>query len=365
MIKIFLQIIKWVATILIGLSLLILIAMLVYKTYLKYSTKIETLNGISSLEKITLGGLEQWIFIRSEDKKNPVLIFLHGGPGSPMGGMSSSRKYDAELIKHFTVVHWDQRGAGKSYCSDIPIDSMTHERLVEDCNELIDYVRNKFDTPKVFIVGHSAGSVIGLKTVHKYPWKIHAYVGVAQIIDEYEKQRIAYKFVVKEAVKFGDVNIQNEIITIGPPPYDKHEKDLEKAKYIVQYGGFIRDNPIKQIGLAMLAFLTTPEYSLLEGIRTFGNEGLDFTMDAMWEEIKNINLTNEIQSINVPTYFFVGKYDMITPAVLVEKFYKNLDALKGKHFIVFEHSAHVPMLEEKEKYEDLLINLVLKESLPN
>jgi len=294
--------------------------------------------------------------------RNTILIFLHGGPSAPMGGMSSSRKFDAELIKHFTVVHWDQRGAGKSYNRDIPIDSMTHHRLVEDCNELIDYVRNKFDTEKVFIVGHSAGTVIGIKTAHKYPEKIHAYVGVAQVINEYEKQKISYNFIVQEAEKSGDVKIQNAITVIGPPPYDTPEKDMEKARYIVRYGGFIHDNPVKQIGVAMLNFLTSPEYSLSEGMRTFRNKGLEFTMDAMWEEIRNINLTKEIQSIKVPIYFFEGKYDMITPTVLVENFYNNLDAEKGKKLIIFENSAHVPMLEEKEKYEGLLINVVLKES---
>lgn len=81
----------------------------------------------------------------------------------------------------------------------------------------------------------------------------------------------------------------------------------------------------------------------------------------MWEEIKNIDFSKEIQSIQVPVYFFQGKYDMIKPTVLVEEFYNQLDAEKGKEFIVLENSAHVPMLEEKERYEDLLINVVLKE----
>jgi pimeloyl-ACP methyl ester carboxylesterase len=119
-----------------GFFLFLYIGLLLYKNYLRYSTRIETSNGISSLEEITLGDLKQWIFIRSIDQNNPILLFLHGGPGAPLLGMSSSRKYDAELINHFTVVHWDQRGAGKSFNRDIPSDSMTLDRFVEDCNEL-------------------------------------------------------------------------------------------------------------------------------------------------------------------------------------------------------------------------------------
>ena len=138
---------------------------------------------------------------------------------------------------------------------------------------------------------------------------------------------------------------------------------MEKAKYIIQYGGFIRDNAIKQLAVVMMGFLTSPEYTLSEGINTLFNKGLYFTMNAMWEEIRNIDLSKEIKTIQVPIYFFQSKYDMIKPTVLVEEFYIQLAAEKGKEFIVFENSAHVPMLEEKEKYEDLLINVVLEENM--
>jgi len=358
----FLNIIKWVAYILVGFLLLAFISLLLYRTYLKNSTKIETSNGISSLKKIILGGLRQWIFIRGTNQNNPVLLFLHGGPGAPLMGMSSSRKFDVKLIKHFTVVHWDQRGAGKSYNNDIPINSMTFDRLVEDCNELIDFIRDRFDTQKVFIVGHSGGSVIGIKAAYKYPEKIHAYVGVGQIINDQEAQNIKYNFIVEEAEKSGNVNMQNVIKTIGFPPYDIPEKLNKIEKYIFQFGGIIHDNAVKKIGSLQLSFLTSPEYSLSEGFATLLNKGYKFTTIAMWDEIKNINITKEIQSIKVPIYFFEGKYDMATPTVLVEHFYNNIDAEKGKKLIIFENSAHILMLEEKEKYEDLLINLVLKKT---
>jgi len=314
------------------------------------------------LEEITLGHLKQWIFIRGTDQSNPVLLFLHGGPGAPLLGMSSSRKYDAELIKHFTVVHWDQRGAGKSFSSDIPVDSITLDRFVEDCNELIDYLRNRFHTQKVFIVAHSAGTVIGIKTAYKYPEKIHAYVGVAQIINEYEQQKVSYDFIVEEAEKSGDVGRQNAIKAIGPPPYESPKKILETEGHIGHYGGFFHGKSINMV-IFMLNFLTSPEYSISEGIRTLRNKGFHFTMNAMWEEMKTVNLTKEIQSSKVPIYFFEGKYDMTAPTVLVEKFYDNLDAEKGKKLVIFENSAHFPMIEEKERYQELLINVVLKDSL--
>ncbi|MHA2029695.1 MAG: alpha/beta fold hydrolase [Candidatus Kariarchaeaceae archaeon] len=349
-----------------GFLLTLFLGLLLYRLFLRYSTKIETSNGISSLEEITLGSVKQWIFIRGTDQNNPLLLFLHGGPGVPLLGISSSRKNDKKLIEHFTVVHWDQRGAGKSYYRDIPTHSMTYDRFVEDCNELINYLRNRFSTPKVFIVAHSGGTVIGMKTVYKYPEKVYAYVGVGQSIDGYDEQKAAYDFVLEQAEKTGDLSRYNVIKAIGPPPYDSPKKYLKQAGHIGHYGGFLADSSFKQylkMGILMIYFITSPEYSLSEGFRTILNKGFDFTMNAIWEEYKNINLTKEIQSIKVPIYFFEGKYDMTTPTVLVEKFYDNLNAEKGKYLVIFENSGHLPMIEEKERYEKLLINTVLKDTL--
>ncbi len=351
-----------------GCLLFLFLGLLLLRIYLRYSTKIKTSNGISSLEEITLGDLKQWIFIRGTNQNNPVLVFLHGGPGVPLLGMASSRKYDKELIKYFTVVHWDQRGAGKSFNKDIPAHSMTYNRFVEDCNELIEYLCKRFDTSKVFIVAHSGGTVIGLKTVHRYPEKIHAYVGVSQSIDGYDEQKVAYDFLLEQAEKTGDLKRYTAIKAIGPPPYNSPKKYLKQAGHIGHYGGFLADSSIKQylkMGILMIYFIISPEYSLLEGFRTFLNKGFNFTMNAIWEEYKNINLTKEIQSIKVPVYFFEGKCDMTTPVVLVEKFYDNLNAEKGKNLIIFENSGHLPMIEEKGKYEELLINVVLKKSQNN
>jgi pimeloyl-ACP methyl ester carboxylesterase len=351
-----------------GFLLLLFIGLLLYKIYLKNSTKIKTTNSISSLEKITLGDLKQWIFIRGTDQKNKVLLFLHGGPGAPLLGMSSSRTFDSELIKHFTVVHWDQRGAGKSYSKNIPQESMTLDRFVEDCNELIDYLRMRFHTQKVFVVAHSSGTVIGMKIASKYPEKIHAYVGISQIINDYEQQKVSYDFIIEEAKKSGDVKRLTAIKSIGPPPYESNKKIIEKENHIGHYGGFLQNTSINQkikLTIFVLSFLTSPEYSFSEGFKTLINKGYEFTMNTMWDEIKNVNFTNEIKSIKVPIYFFEGKSDMTTPMVLVKKFYDNLDAEKGKKIIIFENSAHFPPIEEKQRYQKLLISIVLKDCLNN
>jgi pimeloyl-ACP methyl ester carboxylesterase len=116
------------------------------------------------------------------------------------------------------------------------------------------------------------------------------------------------------------------------------------------------------MGVLVLSYLTSPEYSLLEGLRTIRGKGLDFSLHAMWEEITAIDFEKEIEAVDVPVYFFVGKFDVVSPTVQVEHFYKGLEAKKGKKLVVFEHSAHCPMLEENEKYQDQLVDIALKES---
>jgi pimeloyl-ACP methyl ester carboxylesterase len=346
---------------LVGFLLLLFIGLVLYRYYRKYSTRITAPNGISSLEEIELGGIKQWIFIRGMNRNNPVLLFLHGGPGEPAMGMSSARKQDAKLIRHFTVVHWDQRGAGKSFNEDIPTTSMTFDRLVEDCTELVDHLRTRFNTQKVLIVAHSGGTVIGLKTVHRYPEKVHAYVGISQIVNDYEQQRISYEFVVEKADKAGDKKTRLAIEAIGLPPYDVPKKEHEKAGHIGKYGGLVYKNTIRRMLGIMLNYLTSPEYSLSEAFGTMRGTGLHFTQNALWKEITSIDFTKEIQSLEVPIYFFIGKYDMITPSILVENFYDNLNAEKGKTLVTFENSAHFLMVEEKEKYQNFLIDTILKE----
>jgi pimeloyl-ACP methyl ester carboxylesterase len=239
---------------------------------------------------------------------------------------------------------------------------MTFNRLVEDCNELIDFVRNKFGTQKVYIVGHSGGSVIGIKTAFKYPGKIHAYVGVGQIINDYEQQKLSFKYILEKAQLSQNKNKQRAIEVLGPPPYDSPEKLNKKDRYIFQYGGVMHDNSAAKMLANMLSFLTSPEYSLSEGYSTFVNKGFNFTTVAMWDEMRNINITEEIKSIQVPIFFIEGKYDMATPTILVEKYYDSLDAERGKKLMLFEKSAHLPMIEEKEKYENFLVRELLIES---
>ena len=355
-----LQILMWWVFLLVGLVPLVFFGLQAYKIILRTTTRIASPNGISSLEPIDLGGQRQWIFIRGEDRNNPILIFLHGGPGAPLFGISSARTLYAELIKHFTVVHWDQRGSGKSYNRAMPAELLTFDRLVEDCNELIDSMRDRFKARKVIVLGHSWGSVIGIKTVYRYPEKIFAYVGVGQIISNYEKLAISYDFVVDAAEKAGDTKRLTALQEIGPPHFNSVDELQALNENIAHFGGVFRKMGFEQM-TAMMGFLTSPEYSLTESMNAIRLKGMDFTLNALWDELEDIDVAEEIRSIEIPVYFLHGKFDMANPTGIVVDLYNSLEHRENIHLIMFEDSAHLPMIEEREKYQELLVSIASEE----
>ena len=146
-------------------------------------------DSITSLEKITLGGIKQTILIRGHDTKSPILLFLHGGPGFPE--MDIAYKFQRKLEEHFIVVNWDQRGAGKSFSKKIPRESMTIEQFISDAHELIRFLRERFDKEKIYLVGHSWGTTLGLLLTQRYPELFFAYVGIGQVVNALESEQIS------------------------------------------------------------------------------------------------------------------------------------------------------------------------------
>jgi len=137
------------------------------------------INSIAIMDEVVLNGATQSLLIRGENRDNPLLLFLHGGPGNPASVFSHS--YQREMEKYFTVVQWDQRGSGKSYGS-IPAESMTKDQFLADTHALIVLLLKRYDKQKLYLIGHSWGSFLGITTAYKYPELIHAYVGTGQMV---------------------------------------------------------------------------------------------------------------------------------------------------------------------------------------
>ena len=156
---------------------------------------------VGTLEKMRIGEADQWIFVRSDDVTNPIVLYVHGGPGASQ--LTSNRRHTRELEKHFTVVDWDQRGAGKSYGAIKDVARMTIDQFVEDTRELTVYLLNRFHQERLVLVGHSWGSVIGALTAAKYPDLFHCYVGIGQAARMEEAEEASYQWTLEQARKHG------------------------------------------------------------------------------------------------------------------------------------------------------------------
>jgi pimeloyl-ACP methyl ester carboxylesterase len=334
-----------------GLKFVLLLSLVMISSCAARTPAIKSPNSIAVLEKVTLGGVEQWILIRGYDKSNPVLLFVHGGPGS--AEMPIEHIFGGELEKHFVVVQWDQRGAGKSFHSNIPKGSMNVGQFVSDAHQLVEYLQKRFGVKKIYLIGHSWGSLLGILTVSKYPESFYAYIGMGQVVDMQQNEAISYQFVMDEAHKRKDQKAINDLEQIGPPPYKNIAGLGIQRKYLNKFGGVAYDPKNSQNMYKRV--LQSPEYTFFDYFKYL--YGTLYSIDNMWDEVLTYNLFKQVPRVEVPVYFFEGRHDYNTPWTLVEQYYKLLDAPKGKTLIWFDNSAHSPVFEETEKFNQAMVRV--------
>ena len=319
--------------------------------------RISSPNGIDSLEKLRLGGVDQWIQIRGQDRTKPVLLFLHGGPGFPQMPFSH---LDAELEKDFIVVHWDQRGAGKSYSWSIPEESMRVAQFVSDTRELAQILLKRFNTQKCFLVAHSWGSLVGALTVARHPELFHAYVSIGQLAGLPETQQVRYEFALDSAQKDNNEKAVVELNRIGRPPHQSFDSCKVMEKWISHYSKE-EHRPLPPSRFLRLAF-SSPAYSWFDLAKI--PFGFKYSFKHLWREIfYDENLFKEAPRIEVPVYLLVGRHDWVVTADVAQRYFEAVDAPRGKQLVWFEESAHWPHFAESQKYRDVLANTVLKETL--
>lgn len=311
---------------------------------------------IDEIRTVRLGGLKQKIHIRSCSVKNPILLFLHGGPGVP--NRHSIMRNHAEFAAYFTVVAWDQRGTGGSYFGAKPV-TMKLDRFVEDIDELTAYLCSEFGQQKIFLIGGSWGTELGIRYIKAHPEHIQAYVGFGQVVNGFLNEAITYDFVLNQAKEAGDQKALDTLKRIGPPVdgcYSPVYKGLMKHRALLaKYGG----SNVKRASLwegTVKPVLLSREYSLIDKIGIV--KGSHYSLATMWREIVRYDFTKEASELDVPVYFFQGKLDYNTPSSLVPLYFEMLTA-PHKELIWFEKSAHNPLNEEKKRFHELLIEKLL------
>lgn len=305
-------------------------------------------NSISILKQIEINGSLHEVMIRGNDKQNPVVLFVHGGPGCPE--THYVRKYQDLLERDFTVIQYNQRGAGKSYHFSEDYSNLSINLLVDDLLALTDYVRNELKTDEIILVGHSFGTIVGIKAAYQAPEKYLGYIGIGQVGDFWTGELEALEYCLAQATA---QNNSKDIKAIEACRESilNHRESFQR-KYVWKYGGAVR--LINEKVDLVTGLLFNPEFNLGDAIQYAA--GLRVSDNTLWKEIKQSNLPQEVPELKIPCYFVSGKYDHLTPIQTANNYFNTIIA-PSKEFIVFENSAHFPHFEEKANFFSFIDSL--------
>lgn len=310
--------------------------------------------SVSEKVFITLNGVQQGMFIKSKDVSRPVLLFLHGG----IPEYFLTRKYPTGLEDYFTVVWPEQRGSGLSFDAAVKPETITLEMLISDTKEITHYLRHRFGQQKIYLMGHSGGSFLGINVVARYPELYHAYFGVAQITNQLESEYIAYNYMLSHYREKGNRKMVSK---------------MEKAPVSLTQGTSHEYLLIRDMAMHYLGIGTTREMkSIVTGVFFSSLMCRDYTIkekfnlwygksrtgvSVMWDTIMQTNIGIAIPELKLPVYFFHGIYDYTVSYDLSKTYYEALRApVKG--FYTFDDSAHSPMLEEPDKMMQIISEIL-------
>ena len=306
--------------------------------------RIVTPRGVQETFTANLGGARQVVNVRGADRTNPILLFIHGGPGAVE--MPIAWSFQRPWEDFFTVVHWDQRGAGRSYLLNDPkaiAPTMTLDRYRDDAIELIELLRSKYGQRKVIVLGHSWGSAVGLAVAAKRPELLHAYVGMGQIIDFRENERVGMAWTLAEARRRGDAEAVRDVEKLRPYP-DRGPFTIDQAdgwrRWAFRYGGLAAYR--KDANFYLRAPRLSPEYEPAD-LKAW-NDGAMFTVTTLWPRLADLSF-KRVRRLNVPVIMLLGRHDYATPSSITAEWMSGLSAPR-KQIVWFEHSAHLPMIEE-------------------
>lgn len=335
-----------IAATLLALGVVVLIALAIWSLVPARTAAIAGQASIAEIERIELGGFEQAVLLRGNDRENPALLYLHGGPGGAF--MPVASYYSDELEQHFVVAHLDQRGAGAS-CREVDWSTVTLEQAVSDAVELSEKLSKRFgDDGKVFLLGHSWGSVVGALAAARRPDLFYAYVGLGQVVNGRRNEEISYDWVVEQARNHNDAEALAELAGIQPP-YTRETLSLQR-RWLNHYNGSIY--AVESAKPALWPLLFGSEYSLATRVRWPGC--FLGSLDAMWSEIDAIDFPVQIPRLDVPVFFFTGREDWNAPFALVEEWAAELEA-PHVEIVWFDQAGHMIPVENPLDFQRALV----------
>jgi pimeloyl-ACP methyl ester carboxylesterase len=301
-------------------------------------------------EYVPINGIEQYLFHSGTKHENPVMLFLHGGPGSAESLFAHAFQEKWEDI--FTVVHWDQRGAGKTLYKNQD-KYPTIDLLLKDLFEIVQYLKKKYNKSKIIILGHSWGSVLGSIFVKRYPEEVDYYIGVGQIISKLENERLKYEKVKELILQANDRKSLKRLEAIGDYPGDKLDNEwLRKCIKLRKIQGKY-NLPVKANSQAFKIVFTSPIFklsdisALIKGTKA-SKELVDF--------LGSFNLNSEPIIYKVPIYYIFGENDWQTPYLIAQEYFNRINA-PYKNFYLIPNAGHMTMIDQPQLFFEALLDI--------
>lgn len=323
----------------------------------------ESTLGITSLENIKLNGLKHAVLIRGKNLDNPILLHIHG-----MGIPSMCFAYDEytgspEKEEKFTVVHYDQRGFGKTYHHGKHRKKfINQEQYVKDAEELVKYLLVRFKKDKIYILAESWGTAIGAELVSRHPDWFYAYIAVPQVGNIARYLDEAYYFSMNSALADSNTEAQQELQKSGKPGPQLSKKELNKSIAIVgkwmDYYNFKRYNGQDMTGYFFKSLWHAPEYSIFDFKNTL--KGFMKTTPLLNYKLINTDISNQVKSMNVPVYFIIGEYDLFYHTS--KQYFEQLQADR-KYWIPIKNASHMVRGEQYQVFDSILYNRILPETI--
>jgi proline iminopeptidase len=310
-----------------------------------------TPRSIAALERTTLGGVEQWLTLRGHDTSLPLLLYVHGGPGTP--DLGAIRHFVPELEQRFLVAHWCQRGGGKSYTRGLADDRMTMAQFLDDLEELSQRLLQRFGKRKLFLVGQSWGTVLGMRMLARRPDLVAAYVGVNQVVDRAEEELRTHHACLRRARERGNRKAVAQLEALGEPTdgmYASVQGTLAQRGW-VRALGMVTCEPAFAMELGK-AIAMSPEVTVRDLFVLFAR--LRWNMELLWPEFCRVSLAREIAAVEAPVFFVAGEHDQITSPELARAYLDTLRAPR-KEFVLFPRSGHVACFEEPRRFLEVML----------
>ncbi|MFD1468551.1 alpha/beta fold hydrolase [Hymenobacter caeli] len=319
-------------------------------------------NGVQEAYAVPIGGVRQWLFVRGQDRRNPILLLVHGGPASPLAPVAWA--FQRPLEEYFTVVSYDQRGAGKTYAANDTAGlgrTLRIEQYVQDAIEVAELVRRKYGQPKVILLGHSWGTIVGMRAALKRPDLFYAYVGAGQVINVRENERLSVEYALQQATEHRNEAALRELRSIAPYPGRQpitRERIIIARKWPQYYGGLAAYR--NTFGYFFDAPQLSPAYTPAEVAAI--DQGSLFTLARVLPEFLTVDFTS-VTSFPIPVFMLMGRHDFTTPSAPTAAWLQRVKAPLKKG-IWFENSAHLISLEEPGKLLVTLLTEVRPLALP-